>query len=327
MQGTVNGCITVLLVFLRKFFSIVLVSLALSLIKQLTLVGNVSHLPWFCAWQFPPQYAAISEQHQPAELIPRFSTIEYTITRSQTMPPIFLLVVDTCMDDEELAALKESLQCSLSILPPNALIGLITYGKMVQVKLLDKMHIPWTIQNHTITTSDFDFILKPFSFVLQCCRCTNWAGRASPSHTCSAATRTSRPSRCRTCWAWTGPCRHRSSRRSSRCRWPATTGRRPGRSSTRRRPAASCGPSALATWTWTTCSASCSAIPGPSSRASGRCAPPAPPSPSPSDSSRYRRRYAFFLSETDAPVAIANGRAFILRKKNELISVSKRLVG
>ncbi len=30
--------------------------------------------------QFPPQYAAISEQHQPAELIPQFSTIEYTLT-------------------------------------------------------------------------------------------------------------------------------------------------------------------------------------------------------------------------------------------------------
>ena len=49
------------------------------------------------------------------------------------MPPIFLLVVDTCVDDEELKALKESLQMSLSLLPPNALIGLITYGKMVQV--------------------------------------------------------------------------------------------------------------------------------------------------------------------------------------------------
>jgi hypothetical protein len=30
-------------------------------------------------FQFPPQYAAISEQHQPAELIPQFSTIEYTL--------------------------------------------------------------------------------------------------------------------------------------------------------------------------------------------------------------------------------------------------------
>ena len=29
--------------------------------------------------QFPQQYAAISEQHQPAELIPQFSTIEYTL--------------------------------------------------------------------------------------------------------------------------------------------------------------------------------------------------------------------------------------------------------
>lgn len=31
---------------------------------------------------FPPQYAAISEQNQPAELIPQFSTLEYTITRA-----------------------------------------------------------------------------------------------------------------------------------------------------------------------------------------------------------------------------------------------------
>ena len=44
------------------------------------------------------------------------------------------MVVDTCVDDDELKALKESLQMSLSLLPPNALIGLITYGKMVQVR-------------------------------------------------------------------------------------------------------------------------------------------------------------------------------------------------
>jgi len=93
---------------------------------------------WVCNFcfqrnQFPRQYAAITETHQPAELIPQFSTIEYTITRGTQMPPIFLLVVDTCMDEEELNALKESLQMSLSLLPPNALIGLITFGRMVQV--------------------------------------------------------------------------------------------------------------------------------------------------------------------------------------------------
>lgn len=89
-------------------------------------------------FKFPPQYAAISEQHQPAELMPMFSTIEYTITRAQCLPPIFLYVVDTCMDEEELGSLKDSLQMSLSLLPPNALIGLITFGKMVQVHELGK---------------------------------------------------------------------------------------------------------------------------------------------------------------------------------------------
>ena len=79
------------------------------------------------------QYAAISEHNQPAELIPQFSTLEYTIMRAQSLPPLFLYVVDTCMDEEELSALKESLQMSLSLLPQNAIIGLITFGKMVQV--------------------------------------------------------------------------------------------------------------------------------------------------------------------------------------------------
>ena len=37
------------------------------------------------------------------------------------------------MDEEDLTAVKESLQMSLSLLPPNALVGLVTYGKMVQV--------------------------------------------------------------------------------------------------------------------------------------------------------------------------------------------------
>lgn len=93
---------------------------------------------WVCNFcfqrnAFPPQYAAITEQCQPAELAAQFTTVEYTITRVQCSPLVFLFVVDTCMDDEELDALKESLQKSLSLLPPNALVGLITFGKMVQV--------------------------------------------------------------------------------------------------------------------------------------------------------------------------------------------------
>ncbi|KAI5705915.1 hypothetical protein M8J75_002981 [Diaphorina citri] len=93
---------------------------------------------WVCNFcfqrnAFPPQYAAITEQHQPAELHPQFTTIEYTIPKMQCAPLVFLFVVDTCMDEEELGALRDSLQMSLSLLPKNALVGLITFGQMVQV--------------------------------------------------------------------------------------------------------------------------------------------------------------------------------------------------
>lgn len=82
---------------------------------------------------FPPSYAGISEVNQPAELMPQFSTIEYIVQRGPPTPLIFLYVVDTCLEEEDLQALKESLQMSLSLLPQNALVGLITFGRMIQV--------------------------------------------------------------------------------------------------------------------------------------------------------------------------------------------------
>ncbi|OCT79801.1 hypothetical protein XELAEV_18026612mg [Xenopus laevis] len=93
---------------------------------------------WACNFcfqrnQFPPTYAGISEVNQPAELMPQFSTIEYIVQRGPQTPLVFLYVVDTCLEEEDLQALKESLQMSLSLLPPDALVGLITFGRMVQV--------------------------------------------------------------------------------------------------------------------------------------------------------------------------------------------------
>uniref|UniRef100_A0A1I8GX84 Protein transport protein SEC23 n=3 Tax=Macrostomum lignano TaxID=282301 RepID=A0A1I8GX84_9PLAT len=84
---------------------------------------------------FPPQYGGMTEQSLPAELIPQFATLEYRLPpqRIAIHPPVFLIVLDTCLEEPELAAVKESLQMSLSFLPPNALVGLITFGKMVQV--------------------------------------------------------------------------------------------------------------------------------------------------------------------------------------------------
>jgi len=82
---------------------------------------------------FPASYAGITETYRPAELLPQFTTIEYQVPGPKTVGPVFLFVIDTCMDEENLQAMKESLQMSLSLLPNNALIGLITYGRMVQV--------------------------------------------------------------------------------------------------------------------------------------------------------------------------------------------------
>jgi protein transport protein SEC23 len=67
----------------------------------------------------------------PPELLPKYSTIEYTLSRPAQVPPIFLFVVDTCVDEEDLKALKDALVTSLSLLPPYALVGLITFGTMV----------------------------------------------------------------------------------------------------------------------------------------------------------------------------------------------------
>jgi protein transport protein SEC23 len=60
-------------------------------------------------------------------------TVFPCLKRGAQSPLIFLYVVDTCLEEDDLQALKESLQMSLSLLPPDALVGLITFGRMVQV--------------------------------------------------------------------------------------------------------------------------------------------------------------------------------------------------
>jgi protein transport protein SEC23 len=83
---------------------------------------------------FPPHYAEnISENSLPAELIPQFTTVEYELQSLPSGPPAFLFVVDTCVDDDELIHLRDALQQTLNLLPEDALIGLITFGTLVQV--------------------------------------------------------------------------------------------------------------------------------------------------------------------------------------------------
>lgn len=97
---------------------------------------------WTCPFcmtrnPFPPHYAEnITETNLPAELIPQFTTVEYDLPRNQAPPPAFLFIVDTCLPQEELDQLKDSLEQSLNLLPDNASVGLITFGTHVHVSNL-----------------------------------------------------------------------------------------------------------------------------------------------------------------------------------------------
>ncbi|KAK6454166.1 uncharacterized protein RJT20DRAFT_56763 [Scheffersomyces xylosifermentans] len=98
---------------------------------------------WMC--RFCSFINRISMNHVDAEgnpalppcLAPQNTTVEYQTGRVSTLPPIFFYVVDTCFESEDVAdafqSLKESLIVSLSLLPENALVGLVTFGKHVQI--------------------------------------------------------------------------------------------------------------------------------------------------------------------------------------------------
>lgn len=93
---------------------------------------------------FPPHYAEnITEVNLPGELIPQYTTVEYELQSQPIMgPPTFLFVIDTCADEIELGHLRDSLQQTLNLLPEDALVGLITFGALVQVHELGFSECP-----------------------------------------------------------------------------------------------------------------------------------------------------------------------------------------
>ena len=95
---------------------------------------------WICPFclsrnPLPPHYKDITQDAIPPELHPESTTIEYRLARPAPSPPIFLYLVDTCQEEDSLKALKDSLIMSLSLLPANALVGLVTFGTMVTFPL------------------------------------------------------------------------------------------------------------------------------------------------------------------------------------------------
>jgi protein transport protein SEC23 len=103
---------------------------------------------WVCPFcltrnAFPASYQGIHEGNIPQELHGSFTTMEYALQRSQVPAPVFVFVVDTCVfDEDELEALKRALLASLRMLPDESQVGLITFGRMVQVHELGFTELP-----------------------------------------------------------------------------------------------------------------------------------------------------------------------------------------
>lgn len=112
---------------------------------------QVDHMTklWTCPFcitrnHFPPHYAEnISETNLPAELVPQFTTVEYEMqSMYHGVPPVFLFCVDTCLPEDEIEHLKDSLQQTLALLPEEALVGLITFGTHTHVHELGFSECP-----------------------------------------------------------------------------------------------------------------------------------------------------------------------------------------
>uniref|UniRef100_A0A7S1NFL3 Protein transport protein SEC23 n=1 Tax=Eutreptiella gymnastica TaxID=73025 RepID=A0A7S1NFL3_9EUGL len=96
---------------------------------------------WVCPFcltrnALPPHYAGVNPQNPasyPRELYPQNTIIEYLIKRPPTGNPVYFFCIDTCMQTDELESLKDSILQSLSLLPEDALVGVVTFGAMVTV--------------------------------------------------------------------------------------------------------------------------------------------------------------------------------------------------
>eukprot|EP01126_Amoeba_proteus_P018429 TRINITY_DN1939_c0_g1_i4.p1 TRINITY_DN1939_c0_g1~~TRINITY_DN1939_c0_g1_i4.p1 ORF type:complete len:774 (+),score=131.21 TRINITY_DN1939_c0_g1_i4:74-2323(+) len=103
---------------------------------------------WSCPFclnrnRLPSYYEGISPTNLPAELHPHATTIEYALSSGASAPaPAFIFVVDLCVGEEDFKALKSSLIRTLSLIPENSYVGLVTYGSTVNVYELGFLFCP-----------------------------------------------------------------------------------------------------------------------------------------------------------------------------------------
>lgn len=120
---------------------------------------------WYCQFcSFGNRLTLDESGSLPLSLQPENSTVEYATGRTAKFPPIFLYVVDTCFEGEDVAdaflSLRDLLTLSLSLLPSNAMVGLISFGKHVH---LHDLSVP--NRSHTFNGSK-EYVLADIQKIL-----------------------------------------------------------------------------------------------------------------------------------------------------------------
>ena len=95
-----------------------------------------------CVSPLPAGYHQMTEDNLAAELLPNFTTVEYTLNVAPSYPPIFMFVVDTCLHERELQHLQTALLQCISNIPQNALVGFISFGNLTYIHELKFAECP-----------------------------------------------------------------------------------------------------------------------------------------------------------------------------------------
>uniref|UniRef100_A0A7S4LHS2 Protein transport protein SEC23 n=1 Tax=Eutreptiella gymnastica TaxID=73025 RepID=A0A7S4LHS2_9EUGL len=137
---------------------------------------------WICPFcltrnQLPTQYAEVTQQNYPQELFPNSTTVEYVMKRPSAGPPVYFFCIDTSVPMEELESLKDSIVQSFSLLPEDALVGVITFGSMVTVWELgfNELHKSYLFGGHK------EYPIEQVAEYLQVQFTTGGMVRANPS--------------------------------------------------------------------------------------------------------------------------------------------------
>ncbi len=98
---------------------------------------NFANKLWMCPFcltrnHFPSSYSAMTNENRVAEIMQQNTTIEYVLDQTPRNP-IFLFLIDLCIAEEEVDALRSCVMQNLMLIPENSLVGLITFGRNVNI--------------------------------------------------------------------------------------------------------------------------------------------------------------------------------------------------